>query len=126
MTEVNNSQRDGSMQLREYSGPVNYEPATIAGGSPAEAESGTPSIFRVEGEVTKKKISKTNDFQQAGIKYRSLSKIDQEHLIDNLVADLTPIDKEIQHRVIVNLTKADPELGKSVAEGLKLKPMKIL
>ena len=74
--EVNNSQRDGSMQMGEYSGPVNYEPASIAGGSPLEAVSGTPSTFRVDGEVTKKKISKTNDFQQAGEKYRSLSKID--------------------------------------------------
>jgi catalase len=118
--EVNNSQRDGSMQLGEYSGPVNYEPASIAGGSPVEAPSRTPSIFHVEGDVTKKKISKTNDFQQAGEKYRSLSKTDQAHLVDNLIADLTPIDKQIKQRVIANLTKADPKLGKSVAEGLKL------
>jgi catalase len=120
MVEVNNSQRDGSMQIGEYSGPVNYEPATIAGGSPAEAPSGTESTFRVDGEVTKKKISKTNDFQQAGEKYRSLSKTDQEHLVDNLSADLMPIHRQIQQRVVANLTKADPELGKSIAKGLKL------
>jgi catalase len=30
------------------------------------------------------------------------------------------IDKPIQQRVIENLTKAEPELGKSVATGLKL------
>ncbi|MDH5781563.1 MAG: catalase, partial [Dehalococcoidia bacterium] len=120
VVEVNNSQRDGSMQLGEYSGPVNYEPASIAGGSPVEAPSETPSVYRVEGEVTKKKISKTNDFQQAGEKYRSLSQMDKEHLVDNLIADLMPIDKQIQQRVIANLTKADQELGRSVAEGLKL------
>jgi catalase len=120
MVEVNNSQRDGSMQLGEYSGPVNYEPASIAGGSPVEAPLETTSVYRVEGEVAKKKISKTNDFQQAGEKYCSLSKMEQEHLVDNLIADLTPIDKKIQQRVIANLTKADPELGKSVAEGLKI------
>jgi catalase len=120
LVEVNNSQRDGSMQLGEYSGPVNYEPASIAGGSPVEAPSGKPSTYRIEGDVVKKKISKTNDYQQAGEKYRSLSRIDQEHLVDNLVADLTPIDKQIKQRVIANLTKADPELGKSVAKGLKL------
>jgi catalase len=120
VAEVNNSQRDGLMQMGEYSGPVNFEPASVAGGSPVEASSETPSKYRVEGEVTKEKISKTNDFQQAGAKYRSLSKKDQEHLIDNLIADLTPIDKPIQQRVITNLTKADPELGKAIAEGLKL------
>ena len=120
VAEVNNSQRDGSMQMGEYSGPVNYEPATIAGGSPVEAPSGTASTFRVDGDVTKKKISRTNDFQQAGEKYRSLDKMDQDHVIDNLVADLTPIDKQIRLRVVANLTKADSKLGKSVAKGLKL------
>jgi len=29
-------------------------------------------------------------------------------------------DKPIQQRMVENLTKADPELGKRVAEGLKL------
>jgi len=118
--EVNNNQRDGAMQLGEFSGPVNYEPSSLAGGSPVEAPAGTPYVYRVEGEVTRKKISKTKDFQQAGEKYRSLSKMNQEHLIDNLITDLMQIDKPIQQRVIENLTKADPELGKSVAEGLKL------
>ena len=46
--------------------------------------------------------------------------MDQKHLIDNLIADLMHIAKPIQKRVIDNLTKADPELGKSVAKGLKL------
>ncbi len=46
--------------------------------------------------------------------------MDQEHLVDNLVADLMHIDNPIQQRVIDNLTKADPELGRYVAEGLKL------
>jgi len=118
--EVNNSQRDGAMQMDIYSGRVNYEPSTLDGGSPVEAPSGTPSVYSVEGEVAKKKISKTNDFQQAREKYVSLSKMDQEHLIDNLVADLTPIERQIQLRAIANLTKVDPELGKAVAEGLKL------
>jgi catalase len=46
--------------------------------------------------------------------------MDQEHLVDNLVSDLMQIDKPIQQRVIDNLTKADQDLGRNVAEGLKL------
>ena len=118
--EVNNSQRDGAMQMGKYSGPVNYEPASIDGGAPMESPVGTQSTFLVGGDVVQKKISNTNDFQQAEAKYLSLSKTDQEHLIDNLIADLTPIQQKIQERVIVNLTKANSELGKSVAKGLKL------
>jgi catalase len=47
--------------------------------------------------------------------------MDQEHLVDNLIADLMHIDKPIQQRIIENLTKADVKLGKSVVNGLKLK-----
>jgi len=117
---VNNNQRDGAMQSGEFSGPVNYEPSSLDRNISKEAPTGNPREYRIEGEVTRQKISKTNDFAQAGERYRSLGKIDQEHLVDNLIADLIHIDKSIQKRVAENLTKADPELGKSVVKGLKL------
>jgi len=117
---VNNQQRDGNMQIGEFSGPVNYDPNSLGGGMPKEAPAGSSRVYQMEGEVTRQKISITNDFAQAGERYRSLSKIDQEHLVDNLIADLMHIDKPIQKRVAENLTKANPELGKSVAKGLKL------
>jgi catalase len=88
---------------------------------PKEArEEGKARLYQLEGGVTRQKISLTNDFAQAGERYRSLNKMDQEHLIGNLIADLMNIDKPIQQRVIDNLTEADPELGRSVAKGLKL------
>jgi catalase len=109
------------MQIGQFSGPVNYEPNSLADGMPKEAsEAGKPRVYQLEGEATRCKISLTNDFTQAGERYRSLSKVDREHLIDNLIADLMHIDKSIQKREIDNLTKADPELGRSVAKGLKL------
>ena len=117
---VNTHQRDGAMQSGEFSGPVNYDPNSLGGGMPKEAPAGSSRVYQMEGEVTRQKISITNDFAQAGERYRSLSKIDQEHLVDNLIADLMHIDKPIQKRVAENLTKADPELGKSVVKGLKI------
>jgi len=118
---VNNNQRDGSMQIGQFSGPVNYEPNSLAGGMPEEAhEEGKSRVYQLEGEVTRRKISLTNDFAQAGERYHSLSKMDQEHLIDNLITDLMHIAKPIQERVIDNLTRADSALGRSVARGLKL------
>jgi catalase len=117
--EVNNNQRDGAMQLGKFDGPVNYEPSSIAGDSLQEAPAGTPRIYRVDGKVTRQRISKTNDLKQAGEKYRSLSKRDKEHLVDNLIADLMHIDKPIQQRIIKNLTQVNPKLGESLAKGLK-------
>lgn len=117
---VNNNQRDGAMQTGAFSGQVNYEPNSLAEGMPKEAPPGPADVQRVEGEVLRRKISLTNDFGQAGEKYRSLNKIDQDHLIDNITDSLRKAAKPIQERMMSNLTKADPELGRRVAEGLKL------
>jgi catalase len=118
---INNNQRDGAMQIGQFSGPVNYEPNSLAVGMPKEAaEAGKPRIYELTGEVARRKISLTNDFAQAGERYHSLSKMDREHLIDNLIADLKHIDKPIQKRMIDNLTKADAALGRFVERGLKL------
>jgi catalase len=120
MVPVNNNQRDGAMQSGEFSGPVNYEPSSLGRDLPEEAPAGTPREYRMEGEVTRQKISLTDDFTQAGVRYCSLSKIDQEHLVDNLVSDLMHIEKPIQRREVENLTKANTNLGRSVVKGLKL------
>ncbi|HUU63402.1 MAG TPA: catalase [Dehalococcoidia bacterium] len=118
---VNNNQRDAAMQYAPYGGgTVNYEPNTLAGGMPSEAPAYPTSQYSIEGNVTRRKISLTNDFEQAGERYRSLSKVDQDHLVDNIVDPLSKADKPIQQRMVENLVKADPEFGKRVAEGLKL------
>ena len=117
---VNNNQRDGFMQIGLFSGPVNYEPNTLAGGMPKEASAIPTSVYPVEGEVIRRKISLTNDFEQAGEKYRSMSKMDQNHLIDNIVDSLGKADKPIQRLMVGHFTKADSKLGKRITVGLKL------
>jgi catalase len=118
---VNNNQRDGAMQYAPYGGgTVNYEPNTLAGGLPREALAMPTEDYSIKGKVIRQKISLTNDFQQAGERYRSLSKVDQEHLIDNIADSLGKADKTIQQRMVKNLIKADAELGKRVGKALKL------
>jgi catalase len=108
------------MQYAAYGGgPVNYEPNTLAGGMPHEAPAVVMTKAHLEGNIIRHKISLTNDFKQAGERYRLLSKIDQDHLVDNIVDSLGKADKPIQQRMVQNLTKADPELGKRVGKGLK-------
>jgi catalase len=109
------------MQYAPYGGgTVNYEPNTLAGGMPSEAPVNATAQGHVEGDMVRKKIRLTNDFEQAGERYRSLGKVDQDHLVDNIVDSLGKADKPIQQRMVENLTKADPKLGKRVADGLKL------
>jgi catalase len=115
---VNNNQRDGFMQSGSFQGVVNYEPNTLGGGMPREALSGPTSIYRVDGEITQRKIGLTNNFAQAGARFRSLDSIDQDHLIDNIVDSLEKADKPIQERMAANFTNADRELGTRVTQGL--------
>jgi len=108
------------MQSGSFRGAVNYEPNTLAGGTPNKAPAGPTSTERVEGDVPRRKISLKNDFAQAGDRYRSLSTIDQDHLIGNIVDSLEKADKPIQERIVDRFTKADCELGARVAQGLHL------
>ena len=118
---VNNNQRDGAMQYAPYEGgTVNYEPNTLAGGMPHEAPATVTTNEHLDGEIGRRKISLTNDFKQAGERYRALSKVDQDHLVDNIVDSLRHADTSIQKRMVENFSKADPEFGKRVAKGLKL------
>ena len=119
--DVSNNQRDGFMQYAPgFSGTVNYEPNTLGGGSPQQSGDPTFGGRPIEGEEVRRKIALTNDFFQAGERYRSLSKIEKDHLVDNIVDPLSHANKDIQKRMVQNLTTADAALGKRVAKGLKL------
>jgi catalase len=117
---TSNNQQDGAMQIMPNSGSTNYEPNTLAEGIPKEAIAMPMEKLTITGEVMRKKISRTNDFQQAGERYRSLFKVDQDHLVDNIIDSLCKAGKPIQLRVVSNFEKADAELGKRIKKGLKL------
>jgi catalase len=87
---------------------------------PNEAPVTCETHEHIDANIGRKKISITNDFKQAGERYRSLSKIDRDHLVGNIVDSLGHADKSIQKRMVHNLGEADPELGRRVEESLKL------
>lgn len=121
LASVDNNQRDGVMQYAPYGGgTVNYEPNARADGQPSEAPPIPAEDQSISGSVTRQKIILTNDFQQAGERYLSLDKMNQDHLVDNIVDSLKNADKPIQVRMVGNLIKADSEFGRRVAEGLNL------
>jgi len=117
---VHNNQQDGSMQSAAMSGPVNYEPNTLAGGDPLEAMARALEHLQLKGRLVRAKIGLTSDFKQAGERYRSLDQQDQDHLVDNIVDDLGKTNKSIQKRAVDNFTKADREFGRRLADGLGL------
>jgi catalase len=96
---------------------INYEPSSIDGLKEAP-KSGNDYTPHVEGQVMRKKISRTNDYQQAGDRYRSFEEWERDDLILNLVTQLKKCNPDIQERMIGHFSQADPEYGERVRSGL--------
>jgi catalase len=121
---VATNQRDGMMTFRVDAAPgqnphVNYEPSSLGGLQEAE-RSGKDYTPHVAGNLVRQKIERTNDYQQAGERYRSFEDWERDDLILNLVNTLKPAQRHIQERMVWHFTQCDPDYGRRVAEGLGL------
>ncbi|MFC0272658.1 catalase [Metabacillus herbersteinensis] len=116
---VRNNQRDGSMQTRQQVSTINYQPNRYED-EPVDNPIYKESETKIEGYVSREKIEKSNDFQQAGERYRTFSKPEQDNLINNLSGDLEGVEEKTKLLVICNFFRADTELGKRLAEALKV------
>jgi catalase len=122
-TSVATNQRDG--QMAHYvdgaaagADPhTNYEPT--ARFAPREAlAAGIPHAAFVSGAVIRQPIARTNDYGQAGDRYRSFQSWERDDLILNLVSALGECDVATQQRMIAHLHQCDTDYGRRVAEGL--------
>ncbi len=97
---------------------VNYQPSRKTAST--EVSSLKYSETPVRGvSITQRKISKTNDFAQAGDYFNSLTAAEQDNLIKNLVGDLSQVkDKNIQKTMISYFYKADRNYGMRLATAL--------
>lgn len=114
---VRNHQRDGLMNVKQDPSPVNYEPNSFEE-SPKEAPEYVESRSPLQGAAGRQRIDKTDDFTQAGERYRSFSDQERDHLISNLVNDLKQTNENIQLRAVCNFFRADREYGMRLAQGL--------
>lgn len=121
-TRVATNQRDGQMTYHVDKAPeqnphVNYEPSSL-GGLKEAAPSGKDHQPMYNDRLVRDKISRTNDFGQAGDTYRKFEDWERDELIHNLVDALKICAPVIQTNMIEHFTKADPDYGRRVAEGL--------
>lgn len=72
----------------------------------------------ISGKIERKGIPNTYDFEQAGERYRSLGKRDQDHLVDNIIDNMMFIDDDIQKMVVSYFMEADRDFGSRIARGL--------
>ena len=117
---VHTYHRDGAMRFDGNSGNApNYETNSFDG--PQEDPSYRQPPLPLEGAADRyEQRSGSDDFIQAGDLYRLMTPDQQQRLIDNIVGSMASVPKEIQQRQVDHFTKADPEYGRRVAEGLGL------
>jgi catalase len=117
------NQRDG--QMTYYVDTVgqnthtNYEPNSTGGLEEADAP-GPMYEPMIQGRLTRATIERTNDYAQAGERYRTMDDWEREDLILNLTDALNQCERHIQERMVEHFTRCDPEFGRRVAEGIGL------
>ncbi|OUJ71226.1 catalase [Hymenobacter crusticola] len=120
---VATNQRDGQMTYHVDAAPgqnphVNYEPSSLNGlkESPAPGPDHQPAYT---GRLVRQTIDRTNNFGQAGERYRLHEDWERDDLINNMVGALADAEKVIQDKMIELCTNCDPDWGKRLADGIK-------
>jgi catalase len=121
-TRVATNQRDAPMAYAVDDGGenphINYEP-TIRGGL-REAEAPTADTYgpTYEGQVTRKRIPREDNYRQAGERYLLSEQWEKDEFVANLVAALEQCDRAIQERMVWHMYLCEDEMGQRVGEGI--------
>jgi catalase len=123
-----NMQRDGQMQTQVFKGRANYEPnsLSVAGedGGPREDPKGGFRTFPLsmdEGKARLRSESFADHYSQARLFFRSQTEIEQAHIANALVFELSKVSLEhVQLRILANLRNVDETLAKRVAIGMNV------
>ncbi|MNT48060.1 Catalase precursor [compost metagenome] len=108
------------MSRRGNKSDVNYQPSKIAD-KPEMASNQHAAARYGDVTITQARISKPNNFKQAGEFDRSLDEVNRTHLIKNLLADLGQVkDKTTQGVMVGYFYMADRNLGMQLAQSLNL------
>ncbi len=121
LTAVRTNQEGGMMNYaadeRGADPSVNYEPSFTAGLAEAD-DSYQEYRPYVEGQVLKAPIDRTNNYQQAGERYRTIEQWERDDLVLNLVNALKQCTRPLQDKMVEHFHKCDEEFGRRVAEGV--------
>jgi catalase len=123
---VNDMLRDGMHQTAIHTGTAAYHPNSIDGDEPllaGEKDGGYVQTPRaISGSATRAQPASFDDhFSQATMFYRSLSPIEQAHVVEAFTFELGKVyEQEIKKRELQVLANVDTDLCEQVAAGLGL------
>ncbi|KTR83899.1 catalase [Novosphingobium barchaimii] len=119
-------QQDGHMAMRNPVGRANYEPNSWGpeNGGPREDPNRGFRSFQEAPQGDKRRIrpeSFADHYSQAKQFYHSQTPIEQKHIGDALVFELSKVERpDIRSRMVSHLLNIDEDLAKTVANGLGL------
>ncbi|HEX2119234.1 MAG TPA: catalase [Acidimicrobiales bacterium] len=122
---VRTNQRDGQMTYYvDGAGEnphVNYEPSSLGGLKEAEHPQHDEQGPVIEGRLTRKRIPRTNDYQQAADRYQTMEDWEREDLVDNMINLLGQCERHTQERMIWHFFLIDDDYGRRVGDGIGIK-----
>ncbi|HAD46405.1 MAG TPA: catalase HPII [Alcanivorax sp.] len=122
-------QQDGHMAMENPKGRANYEPNSWGGaeGGPRENPQRGFHGYPAEEAGTKQRLrpeSFSDHYSQARQFFISQTEVEQDHITDALVFELSKVDTvAIRARMVSHLRNIDEDLAKGVAKGLRLSPL---
>jgi catalase len=129
LAPVHNNQRDGFMRQTINRSRTNYEPNSLGGGCPFQAQwaqGGFASYPEKSEKMGAPKVRARGEkffdhFSQATMFYRSQSEAEQNHIVKALRFELGKVEiPAIRERMVGLLSFVDETLASRVAEGLGL------
>ncbi len=120
---VNDNNRDGFMQQAVHEGVAPYAPNSLGGGCPF-ASIGAGSYTHVPRQVDGPKLklrpaSFDDHFSQATLFYRSMTPVEQDHIVGAFSFELAKCTApDIHDRMVRNLAQVDADLAARVAAHL--------
>ena len=119
---VATNQRDGQMAYHVDSAPgqnnhINYEPSSLNGlkEAPRTAPDHMPEY---KGRLIRETIDRTNNFKQAGERYRLHEDWERDDLISNMVGALASANRTVSDKMVELCSNCDEDWGRRLAEGL--------
>ena len=117
-------QQDGHMAMHNPTGRANYEPNSWKDGGPRADSIGGFKSAPVREQGDKRRIRPetfADHYSQARQFYKSQTDVEQSHIADALVFELSKVETPaIRERVVSHLLNIDEGLAQSVANGLRL------
>jgi catalase len=118
-------QQDGHMAMKNPVGRANYEPNSWgAEGGPRENPNKGFTSFNEEVDGTKQRVRSetfSDHYSQARQFYVSQTAVEQTHIANALVFELSKVEREdIRARMVSHLRNIDADLAAKVADGLGL------